>query len=104
MKILRDYAGTKIRLTDERMVHVLSHPEMLGLEKRIAETLSKPELVVQSQSDQSARLYYRYYRRTRVGDKYLCVVAKTGTQDSFVVTAYLTDKPKRGLTIWSAKQ
>lgn len=33
MKVLRDYQGTPIRLTDERLAHILEHPEMKGMEQ-----------------------------------------------------------------------
>ena len=103
MRLLRDYQGLSIRLTEERLEHILEHPEMVGLEDAIAETLATPELVVQSASDEEVRLHYRFCRDTRVGDKFLCVVVKAGNEDTFVLTAYLTDKPKRGEVLWPAK-
>ena len=100
MSVLRDYKGLAIRLTGERLAHIMEHPEMAGLENAIAETLAQPEGVVESLSDPEARLYYRYYLGTRVGDKWFCVVVKVMDQDAFVLTAYLTDKIKRGVQIW----
>ena len=100
MSVLRDYSGLSIRLTNERLTHILGHPEMAGMEKAIEETLARPEKVVESLSDPDARLYYRFYLGTRVGDKYLCVIVKLGGEDAFVVTAYLTDRAKRGVLIW----
>ena len=100
MSVLRDYSGLSIRLTNERLTHILEHPEMAGMEKAIEETLARPEKVVESLSDPDARLYYRFYLGTRVGDKYLCVIVKLGGEDAFVVTAYLTDRVKRGVLIW----
>lgn len=47
-----------------------------------------------------ARLYYRFYVGTRVGDKQLCVIVKLLEADAFVVTAYLTDKVKKGKLLW----
>jgi len=47
---------------------------MVGLEDSIGETLARPQRVIQSLSDLQARLYYRYYVGTQVGDKFLCVV------------------------------
>jgi len=47
-----------------------------------------------------ADLHDRHYLGTRVGDKWLCVVVKSGALDSFVLTAYLTDKPKKGIQLW----
>lgn len=35
MKVLHDFQGLSIRLTDERLAHFLEHPEMRGLEAAI---------------------------------------------------------------------
>lgn len=71
------------------------------MESAITETLLHPERVVQSFSDPQARLYYRYYLRTLVGGKYLCTVVKVLVEgDAFVLTAYLTDRIQRGVTLW----
>ncbi len=53
-------------------------------------------------SDKAVRLYYRFYSGTRVGDKFMCVAVKFRPGDPFVLTAYLTDKPKKGTVLWSA--
>ena len=50
--------------------------------------------------DPEARLYYRFYVGTQVGDKYLCVIVKVRDADAFVLTVYLTDKIKRGAQLW----
>jgi len=68
MRILRDFQGLAIRLTDERLAHILEHPEMIGMEYAVEQTLSHPEQVVESLSDPTARLYYRFYFGTVVGD------------------------------------
>ncbi len=73
---------------------------MVGMEAATEETLVKPEAVVGSFSDETAHLYYRFYVGTRVGDKYVCVVVKVVSDDAFVLTAYLTDKTKKGTQIW----
>jgi hypothetical protein len=104
MVILTDYEGRPVRLTDERWRHIEEHPEMVGLRGRIAETLRNPEAVIQSAGDPLARLYYRFYHRTMVGGKHLCVVVKVRQQDAFVVTAYLTDRVKRGTVLWPKEQ
>ena len=75
MRVLADYEGRAIRLTDERLAHILEHPEMMGMEARIEETLASPERVIESLSDSEAHLYYRFYVGTQVGDKYLCVIS-----------------------------
>ena len=100
MQLLRDYQGLSIRLTDERLAHIHEHPEMARMDAAIDETLRQPDRVVQSFSDPQARLYYRFYFRTLVGGKYLCVVVKYVEDDAFVLTAYLTDRVKQGVPIW----
>ena len=100
MRVLQDFQGLAIRLTDERLAHILEHPEMVGMEPAMEEALLRPERVVASFSDPEARLYYRFYVGTRVGDKYLCVIVKVRDDDAFVLTAYLTDKIKRGVQLW----
>lgn len=100
MKTLIDFQGRPVRLTDERRQHILEHPEMADMESAVAETLRDPQLVILSRTDETATLNYRYYLRTLVGGKWLCVVVKYGDADAFVLTAYLTDKPKRGEMLW----
>jgi len=73
---------------------------MAGTQTAVAETLREPEVVIQSASDPFARLYYRFYHRTIVGGKHLCVVVKVRQNDAFVVTAYLTDRVKKGTVLW----
>lgn len=103
MKVLTDYQGTKVRLTDERLAHILEHPELVGMESSIEETLRNPSLVIRSLTDPEAALNYRYYFGTTVGDKWLCVVVKYFSNDAFVLTAYLTDNPMRGEQLWPKK-
>ena len=104
MKTLRDHQGLAIRLTDERLAHILEHPEMAAMAQAIEETLRHPRYVIQSLSDEPARLYYRLYVGTMVGDKYLCVVVMVQSADAFVLTAYLTDKVKQGEQLWPKKK
>lgn len=73
---------------------------MLDLEIAITEALAQPELVKRSKTDGTIQLYYRYRKNTAVGDKWLCVVVKYLPADAFIITAYLTDKPKQGEQLW----
>ena len=100
MILLRDFQGMEVRLTEERLEHILEHPEMTGREGAIEETLRTPERVLESLFDSEARLYYRFYRETTMGAKYLCFVVKITQGDAFVLTAYLTDSVKRGWRLW----
>jgi hypothetical protein len=103
MKILGDCFGHQVRLTDERLAHILEHPEMAGMEAEIIRVLQQPQFVRRSRSDGTVRLFYEFYAQTVVGGKWLCVVVKYAENDAFVVTAYLTDKPKAGEELWPTK-
>ncbi len=103
MGTLIDYRGVSVRVTNERIAHILEHPEMAGMETSIAEALRNPDLVVRSLSDDAASLYYLRCRDTPVGEKYLCAVVKEGAADSFLLTAYLTDTMKKGDMVWKKR-
>jgi hypothetical protein len=102
MPILLDYQNRKVRLTEERLAHILTHPEMVEMESQIADTLKNPQLVRKSRSDDSAELFYRFYTQLVIGDKWLCIVVKYLSDDAFIVTAYFTDKPKKGDDLWQS--
>ncbi len=76
---------------------------MAGMREALEETLGAPEVVQESVSDPAARLYYRFYLRTMVSGKYLCAAVKLTVEDAFVVTAYLTDRIKKGRIVWPTK-
>lgn len=75
--------------------------------KRMADELEhvlhQPQLCRRSRSDDAVRLFYEFYEHTTVGGKWLCIVVKYVEDDAFVVTAYLTDKPKAGEELWPIK-
>lgn len=73
------------------------------MREEIIRTLQNPAEVRVSRSDAAVRLFYEFYSRTAVGDKWLCVVVKYLADDAFVITAYLTDKIKPGERIWPTK-
>jgi hypothetical protein len=56
MKTLKDCFGHSVRLTDERLAHILDHPEMNELEAQIAQVVQEPELVRRSRSDATVQL------------------------------------------------
>ena len=103
MKTLQDCFGDQIRLTDERLAHILEHPEMKDMSEEIERVLRQPQWVRRSRTDEAVRLFYEFYAQTIVGGKWLCVVVKYAENDAFVVTAYLTDKPKAGEDLWPTK-
>lgn len=98
-----DYRGREVRITEERLAHMMEHPEMRGMEAAVERSLREPEVVVRSQSDADVHLYYRFMEGTCVGDMYLCAVVKM-REDPFLITGYLTDRLKRGERIWTARR
>ena len=100
MKTILDCFGNAVRLTEERMAHILEHPEMREMGAEIERVLTAPQTVRRSRSDDAVLLFYEFYAKTIVGGKWLCVVVKYAEGDPFVITAYLTDKPKTGETLW----
>ena len=103
MKTFTDCFGRKVRLTAERLAHILEHPEMSGMATEIPRVLREPQLVRRSRSDATVRLFYEFYARTILGGKWLCIVVKYTENDAFVVTAYLTENPKAGEDLWPTK-
>ena len=85
------------------MAHILEHAEMAGMAGEIERVLRQPQFVRRSRTDETVRLFYEFYAPTIVDGKWLCVVVKYLDNDAFVVTAYLTDKPKAGEDLWPIK-
>ncbi len=73
---------------------------MNGLGAEIERVLTAPQTVRRSRSDDTVRLFHEFYAQTMGGGKWLCVFVKYLEDDAFVVTAYLTDKPKTGDSLW----
>ena len=90
-----DEHGNEVRLTDERLRHILrTHPEMAFQLHRFAETLASPDAVSPSRSSPAVRLYYRLYPDLRGRNRYICLVVKRETGYSFILTAYLDRRIK----------
>ncbi len=100
MNPLKDRNGREIRLTDERLTHILEHPEMRNQEPRITETLFTPDSIIASHHDSTVQLYHKMYNETPVTRKFLVIVVKYLEQDAFVITAFFADKEKKGVRIW----
>jgi hypothetical protein len=104
MKWFKDVYGRQIRLTDERQNHFeLDHPEMSEQIYKISETLQFPDIIIMSKTDPEVELFYRHYKSTPVTEKFICVAVKVRFDELFILTAYFTDKIKRGIIIWEKK-
>lgn len=72
---------------------------MHAQEHRIAETLANPDSVILSHHDSSVRLYHKFFSQTPVTRKYLVVAVKCLDEDAFVITAFFTDREKKGVRL-----
>jgi hypothetical protein len=72
MRLLRDFQGLEVRLTDERLEHILEHPEMRGGETAIGVTLAYPERVIESLFDPDIRVLSVLQRNCRRGETPVC--------------------------------
>mgnify|MGYP001620058210 FL=1 len=92
--------GQRIRVTKRYWDYITGkHESIIGLEEEVKETLRNPVYVRLSKEDKKVYLYYAPY------DKYfLCVVCRHLDGEGFIITAYLTDKIKKGVTVYEADQ
>lgn len=100
MQSFIDLFKRELTLTEERRKHILERLEMLNQESKIKETLISPELIKRSVSDEKVVIYSKHYATTPVTSKYLAVVVKTNTKENFIISAYFTDRIKKGELIW----
>jgi len=89
--------GKTIRVTKSywEIISEKKHPSVAGKVKEAKLTLATPDEVRRSRYDNSIYLYYK-----SLDDTLICVVAKHLNEEGFVVTVYLTDKIKRGESVW----
>jgi hypothetical protein len=97
-----DVSGDKIELTEERWLHILrEHPEISRYKERMQDVLVKPDYVKESSRDTKVLLYYKFYGDIFNG-KYILTVVKKNLR-SYVLTCYITDMIKKGVTLWEKK-
>ena len=90
MRRFIDRHGYEVRLTGERLGHILRrHPKMAFHLYRFAETLAGPDAVRRSRSSAAMQFYYRLYPDLRGRNRYLCLVVKREADRSFILTSYL---------------
>lgn len=88
--------GQQIRTTKRHWDAIVGkHESVTGLEEQVKETLRNPAYVRLSKEDKAVYLYYAPY-----GGYFLCVVCRHLNGDGFIITAYLTDKIKKGVTVY----
>ena len=95
MTTMKSVQGVPIRLSNERLAHIVRrHPELAGEEAKIEETVHSPDSV--QEGDAGSLIALRHYEKTSMNAKYCAVVYKEeSATDGFVLTAYLTRRPAK---------
>ena len=100
MQSFIDLFKKKIILTEENKNHILNRPELLNQEDKIKEALISPELIKKSVSDDKVVIYYKHYQKTPVTSKYMAVIVNITAMENFIISAYFTDRIKKGDLLW----
>ena len=101
MRLFKDKFGRNIRLTDERLGHILEHPELSNPIDKITETLMSPFVVMKNEDDHYVWLYYRPYKSN--GEKsFLLVMIKISNGEGFLITAFYVRNLQNGEVVWKA--
>jgi hypothetical protein len=99
-KVITTQDGIRVRFTAVQRLHIAYfHPEVLVDEKKIGRTLRRPEFIALGSTDDT-RIYYRFFKSTPVGSKFLAVVVKRLDGEGFIVTSYFTERVKRTRLVW----
>lgn len=78
------------------IITTIKHPVMIKYKKEVKEALEDPDEVRRSKQDPRVHLYYR-----SIGKVYVCAVADhLSSEESYIITAYLTDRIKEGERIY----
>jgi len=78
-----------VRLTDERWTHITEeHCELAGMRLEILETLASLSRILAGKGEEQLAV------REVAKDKYLIVVYREMSDDGFMITAFLTRKPR----------
>lgn len=89
--IFPDYRQKDIRLTEERLDNIYTHPEMENQLSKIEKTVEDPDEVRKSDKDTSVHLYFKKFEDTPVTEKYLMAGVKVKTKNPFLITSFLTN-------------
>jgi hypothetical protein len=90
--------GFRVRTTVHywELIVTIKHPIMQGRIEDVRLTLSEPDEVRLSRSDDQLYLFYRQDGEKR----WVCAIAKRLEESGFLVTAYRTSAIKEGVILW----
>lgn len=96
METARSVNSVPIRLTAERWTLIVeNHDEMAGRMDDVLDTVARPDWI--TRGNYGSLLAWKGRGRNR----YLSVIYReTGKADGFVITAFMTSKPRRTPKIW----
>jgi predicted glycosyltransferase len=101
--VVNDKFGRKIKLTKERIWHIVRRPEMENEENNIKQTLNDPDEVVESFKSKTVIVFNKNYPEKELNEKYLMVAVKILNKHGFILTSYRSGRPKGGNVIWKKK-
>jgi hypothetical protein len=92
MEIALSRNGVRVRLTEERWMHIVSrHPEMAEYRNRVMETVATPDYV--QQGDSGELLAVRDYGEgPKPGRLVVVVYREAAPDDGFILTAYVAER------------
>ena len=93
--------GKTISTTKEywKIITEIKHTNVKDKQKSVMKTLVNPVIIKRSVKDKNVCLYYG-----EISGKLLCAVTKHENGTGFLVTAYFTDRVKKGEIIWQKQQ
>lgn len=96
METIKSVRGVPIRLTAERWTHIVeNHDELAGRMDDVLDALNSPDWV--SKGYGGALIAWKAAGRKRHLGVFYKEVSK---RDGFVITAFMTTKPKRKPKVW----
>jgi len=91
MNTVKSVNGITIRLPDERWVHITEeHSEMAGYLYDVLETIQEPLAIFEGNAGELIAA-----REIKSGKYLVAVYRETGTEDGFIITAFLTKRWKQ---------
>jgi len=90
--------GFRVRTTTSywNIITTIKHPIMKSREKSVKLTLSDPDEIRQSKSDDSVYLFYL----SDSNNRWICAVTKKLNGEGFLITTYRTSAIKEGIVVW----
>lgn len=84
--------GKKIRTTKRyfEFITQFKHPELKDRLEEVLKTITEVDKVRRAQEHPEIYLYYR-----KINKHWICAVVRHLNNDGFLITSYITEKPKR---------